>query len=46
MGFLRQILERPDRERPVMLVVTGYPDPAARVPVIAKKPLDDIVTFL
>jgi nitroreductase len=45
MGFLREILGRPAHERPVMLVVAGYPDPAARVPVIAKKSLGEIATF-
>ena len=45
MGFLREILGRPANERPVLLVVTGYPDPSARVPEIAKKPLAEIATF-
>jgi iodotyrosine deiodinase len=46
MDFLNEILERPDNERPFLLLVTGYPAAAARVPVIGKKALDEIVTWL
>ncbi|MEO5988057.1 MAG: nitroreductase family protein [Candidatus Eisenbacteria bacterium] len=46
MGFLNEVLQRPSRERPFVLVVTGYPDPAARVPEITKKRLEQIATFL
>jgi iodotyrosine deiodinase len=46
MNFLNQILQRPDSERPFLLLVTGYPAADARVPVITKKPLTEIVTFL
>jgi iodotyrosine deiodinase len=45
MAFLNEILDRPGRERPFLLLVTGYPDPEARVPVIRKKALDEIATF-
>ena len=45
MGFLREVLGRPTNERPVMLVVTGFPDPSARVPEITKKTLEQIATF-
>lgn len=45
MGFLNELLERPLREKPVMLVVAGYPAESAQVPVITKKPLDAIATF-
>ncbi len=45
MGFLNEVLERPDHERPFLLLVTGYPAADARVPDIEKKPLDRIVTF-
>jgi nitroreductase len=45
MGFLCEVLERPANERPVMLVVTGYPAPDARVPKIRRKPLGEIATF-
>jgi iodotyrosine deiodinase len=45
MGFLRDVLERPDNEKPFMLVVTGYPAPDARVPRLTRKPLPGIATF-
>jgi iodotyrosine deiodinase len=46
MDFLNEILGRPESERPFLLLVVGYPAPEARVPDIAKKPLDRIATFL
>jgi hypothetical protein len=45
MGFLNQVLERPANERPVMLVVTGYPATDAVVPRIRRKPLEAVTTF-
>lgn len=46
MGFLSQVLGRPANERPVMLVVTGYPAEGAVVPNLVRKPLGAIATFL
>jgi iodotyrosine deiodinase len=46
MGFLNRLLQRPAQERPFLLLVVGYPEEAACVPNICKKPLDEIVTFL
>ena len=45
MRFLNKILDRPDRERPFLILVVGYPEPEAKVPVIKKKPLREIATF-
>jgi iodotyrosine deiodinase len=45
MGFLSQLLGRPANERPVMLVVTGYPAADAVVPRLRRKPLHEIATF-
>lgn len=47
MGFLNGLLGRPAHEKPFLLLVTGYPAPAARVPAAAirKKPLEDIASF-
>jgi iodotyrosine deiodinase len=42
MGFLNEILGRPSRERPFLLLVVGYPAADATVPDIARKPLDVI----
>lgn len=46
MSFLNQILDRPQNERPFLLLVIGYPAKNAQVPVIAKKTLSEIATFL
>jgi iodotyrosine deiodinase len=46
MGFLNSILDRPDRERPLLVLVTGYPAPGAVVPRIDRKPLGEIATFV
>lgn len=46
MKFLNGILGRPAHERAYMVIVAGYPAENARVPVISKKPLEDIATFL
>jgi len=45
MKFLNDILQRPDSERPFLLLVVGYPTPDARVPDITRKPLPDIASF-
>ena len=45
MKFLNELLDRPDNERPFLLLVVGYPDEGATVPDITKKSLDDIATF-
>ncbi len=46
MGFLNTILDRPDNERPFLLLVTGYPAEDATVPAITKKTLAEIATFV
>jgi len=46
MGFLNEVLDRPDNERPFLLLVTGYPAEGATVPDITRKPLDAISTFV
>jgi len=46
MGFLNEILGRPSRERPFLLLVVGYPAEGVTVPDITKKPLSAIATFL
>ena len=46
MGFLNQVLDRPRNEKPLLLLVTGYPAPDARVPRLARKSLGEIATFL
>lgn len=46
MGFLNSILNRPENERPFLLLVVGYPEKDAQVPDIKKKSLSDMSTFL
>ncbi len=46
MGFLNQILNRPPNEKPFLLLVVGYPTEDAQVPIIGKKPLNKIATFI
>ena len=46
MKFLNGLLGRPDNERPFLILVAGYPDEAATVPDITKKPIDDIAVFV
>jgi len=45
MGFLNRLLGRPAAERPVMLLVTGYPASDAVVPRIHRKPFESFVTY-
>jgi nitroreductase len=46
MRFLHELLERPENERPFLVLVTGYPAEDAVVPTLEKKPLSEVVTFL
>ena len=48
MGFLREICERPEHEKPLMVVVVGHPEKGATVPAHAlkKKPLATIASWL
>ena len=46
MGFLNELLGRPSTEKPFLLLIVGHPAPGAMVPVITKKPLREIATFV
>ena len=48
MGFLREICERPEHEKPLMVVVAGLPAEGATVPkhALDKKPLSTISSWL
>jgi len=46
MGFLNGILNIPSDEKPFLLLVTGFPADDAEVPIITKKPLEEIATFI
>ena len=47
MGFLNKICQRPDNEKPVMIIVVGYPASGATIPkeALNKKSLDEISSF-
>ena len=45
MGFLREILGRPENEKPYILFPVGFPDPGATVPEISKKQLYEIAIW-
>jgi nitroreductase len=46
MGFLNEICHRPDSEKAMILLVVGYPAERTEVPVIDKKPLSAIASFI
>lgn len=45
MGFLREVLERPEHERPFLLIPVGYPTDDCVVPAaaLARKPLSEVM---
>ena len=45
MGFLSQLLERPDNEKPYLLLPVGYPAEDAQVPAIRRKPIETLVQW-
>ena len=46
MKFLNTILNRPATEKPLMILVVGYPTDDATVPAITRKPLEQFASFL
>jgi nitroreductase len=46
MKFLNDILRRPKNERPLLLLVTGYPADGVEVPDIKRKELHEFVSFM
>lgn len=48
MGFLRQILRRPDHERPFLVIPVGHPADDCMVPVAAtiRRPLDEVMVVV
>lgn len=45
MKFLNEILARPVREKPLMILVVGYPENGAKVPAIERKDLTETASF-
>lgn len=46
MNFLTKILNRPENERPFLLIPIGYPAEETFVPNLTRKPLSDMSEFL
>lgn len=46
MKFLNDICERPQNEKPFLVLVVGYPAENAKVPDIVKKGLNEVTTYL
>ena len=46
MGFLRDLLKRPDHEHAMLLMPVGYPAEDAAVPDISRKELQDVAIFI
>ncbi len=46
MGFLNEILGRPENERAFLILVVGYPAADATVPELRRKSLEEIATFI
>ena len=46
MGFLRDLLGRPQSERAYMLIALGYPEADCQVPDLERKELDEILTVV
>lgn len=45
MSFLAKALERPENERPFLLIPVGFPKENAEVPDLSRKPLEDVVVY-
>jgi nitroreductase len=46
MGFLNRLLDRPENERPMLILVVGCPEEGAKVPALTKKTLDETTNFI
>ncbi len=45
MNFLQKILNRPDNERPFLLIPVGYPAEGAEVPELTRKSKEDVIVY-
>jgi len=45
MNFLSEILERPENEKPYLLIPVGYPKPSVEVPNLRRKDLSEVSVF-
>lgn len=45
MNFLQEVLQRPDNERPFLLIPVGYPTEGAMVPSLERKPAEKVIAW-
>lgn len=45
MNFIAKALERPENERPFLLIPIGYPSKSARVPDLIRKSKEDVIEY-
>jgi iodotyrosine deiodinase len=45
MGFLGEVLGRPEHEQALLVLPVGYPAEGVRVPDLARKPLDEVLVW-
>jgi nitroreductase len=45
MNFLSEVLQRPENERPFLLIPVGYAAEETYVPDLKRKPLEEIVSY-
>ena len=45
MKFLQKVLNRPENEKPFLLIPVGYPSEDAEVPDIQRKPPEDVIVY-
>ena len=46
MGFLEDILDRPKNEKAFLLIPVGFPAKSARIPILNKKPFNEVCSVL
>ena len=45
MNFLQKVLNRPENERPFLLIPVGYPAEEVEVPDLERKGVEDVVIY-
>jgi nitroreductase len=45
MNFIAKALERPENERPFLLIPVGHPAEGAEVPDLKRKPLSEVIEY-
>ena len=46
MNFLSKLLERPENEKPFLLVPVGYPADECWVPDLERKAVDEVIVWI